>query len=265
MLGNIHSILKLLRFDILYHKLKILLPRNIRDRAGASSKKNNIPLISVRELQPKFESACRILTDKLGANNIGEYLEFGVCEGTSLACMFHALASLELNHVRLFGFDSFEGLPAIAAIDIENELQPGECASNLASTEDLLTREGVDWHRTFLIKGWFNETLNDTITREHNIKKASLIMIDCDLYSSAKESLKFCRPLIKDTAIFFFGDWNEDKSIGEKRAFEEFLQENPQLKSELLDRYKNNGIPKGRIFLVTDTNIKSNSPIGKHA
>ena len=152
----------------------------------------------------------------------------------------------------MFGFDSFEGFPAVAAFDIENELQPGECASSLSSTSERLTENGIDWNRTFLIKGWFSDTLNDNLIQDYNIQKASIIMIDCDLYSSAKESLNFCRPLIKDISIIFFGDWSEDKSIGERRAFEEFLQENGQLKSKLLSRYKNHRVPKGRIFLVTN-------------
>ena len=152
----------------------------------------------------------------------------------------------------MFGFDSFEGFPAIAAIDIENELQPGECASSLSSTSERLTENGIDWNRTFLIKGWFSDTLNGNIIQDYKIQKASIIMIDCDLYSSAKESLNFCLPLIKETSIIFFGDWSEDKSIGERRAFEEFLQENGQLKSELVSQYKNHRVPKGRIFLVTN-------------
>jgi O-methyltransferase len=250
MLGNIHSVLKLLRSDIIHRKIKVLLPQNIRIWGSPTKKEHLMPYVSIRDLQPKFTSAWRLLTEKVGADNIGDYLEFGAGEGTSLTCMFHALTNLKLNHVRLFGFDSFEGFPAIAAIDIENELQPGEGASSLSSASERLTKNGIDWNRTFLIKGWFSETLKGNLIGDYNIQKASIIMIDCDLYSSAKESLNFCRPLIKDVCIFFFGDWCEDKSIGERRAFEEFLRENGQLKSELLSRYKHHGVPKGRIFLV---------------
>ena len=166
--------------------------------------------------------------------------------------MFQALTALKLNDVRIFGFDSFEGFPATAAFDIENELQPGECASSLSATSERLTENGIAWKRTFLIKGWFSDTLNDNLIQYYNIQKASIIMIDCDLYSSAKESLNFCCPLIKDTSIIFFGGWSEDKSIGERKAFEEFLRDNGHLKSKLLSRYKNHRVSKGRVFLVTN-------------
>ena len=239
------------RFDIFYQRIKAFLKR-VSSWIGFNKDHNRIPRVLVRELKPNFTKALAVLTDKVGASKVGDYLEFGVCGGTSLVCMFQALEELKLHHVRIFGFDSFEGFPPIAAIDIENELQPGECDSSLSSTSEHLTENEIDWNRTFLIKGWFSDTLNSGLIHDYRIQKASIIMIDCDLYSSAKESLNFCRPLIKDISIIFFGDWSEDKSIGERRAFEEFLQENEQLKSKLLSRYRNHGVPKGRIFLVTN-------------
>jgi len=253
MLGAIYSIMKHLRFDVVYRNIKIFLPPNMRTWVrNVLKNKDTFPPVSAKELQMKFNKICRLLTYKLGAENLGDYLEFGVCQGTSLTCMFYTLNDLKLDKVRLFGFDSFEGLPQVAAFDTENELQPGECASSLIETTDRLSHNGIDWNRTFLIKGWYNETLNDTVIKDCSIQKASLIMIDCNLYSSAKESLNFCRPLIKDTSIIFFGDWREDQNIGEKRAYEEFLQENPSLKSELLDHYKYNGSSNGRIFIVKE-------------
>jgi len=57
-------------------------------------------------------------------------------------------------------------------------------------------------------------------------------MIDCDLYSSAKQALDFCAPLIVGQTIIFFDDWGggtslDKENLGEKRAFLEFLQANP--------------------------------------
>lgn len=253
MLGSLYAILKFLRFDDVYRRrIKKFLPKEITRWVRVNSEKfNPLPLVNVKELQPKFEKACQFLTNEIGAENIGDYLEFGVCHGTSFYCMFQTLQESNLNHVRLFGFDSFQGLPPIAAIDIENELQPGEYASSLATTIKRLTQKGIDWSRTFLIKGWYENTLTCEVIKQHGIKKASLIMIDCDLYSSAKDSLNFCLPLIKDTSIIFFDDWSEVKNIGEKRAYAEFLSENPQLKSERIDSYKHNGSPCGQIFRVT--------------
>lgn len=253
MFGIIYTLLKMLRFDVVYRNTKIFLPEPITNWVSTNSEKyKEPPLVSVKALQPKFKKACEILTDKIGANNIGDYLEFGVYNGTSMNCMFQTLKELKLNDVRVFGFDSFEGLPAVAAIDTENELQPGDYASNITFTSKRLTNYGIDWNRTFLVKGWFEDTLNESLLSDHAIQKASIIMIDCDLYSSAKRALNFCAPLIKDTSIIFIDDWSEEAEVGERRAFHEFLQENPYLKSEFLDHYKHKGRPNGRIFIVSD-------------
>ena len=87
-------------------------------------------------------------------------------------------------------------------------------------------------------------------------------MIDCDLYSSAKEALNFCGPLILDEAIIFFDDWAgpletslADEQKGEKRAFDEFLQEHPQLKAVRFGTYYHTELgdsaPESAIFRVS--------------
>ena len=43
--------------------------------------------------------------------NIGDYLEFGVFNGSSMSSMYLTAKKLELNSMRFFGFDAFEGLP----------------------------------------------------------------------------------------------------------------------------------------------------------
>ena len=45
------------------------------------------------------------------SERLGDYLEFGVSRGTSMACTYSTLRHAGLNHMRLIGFDSFEGLP----------------------------------------------------------------------------------------------------------------------------------------------------------
>ncbi|NES01347.1 MAG: hypothetical protein F6J86_47610 [Symploca sp. SIO1B1] len=69
-------------------------------------------------------------------------------------------------------------------------------------------------------------------------------MVDCDMYLSAKEALNFCAPLIQEEAIIFFDDWYsqnlDQKNMGEKRAFDEFLQENPHFSTEKLGSYTAN-------------------------
>lgn len=62
--------------------------------------------------------------------------------------------------------------------------------------------------------------------------------------------LKFCAKLIQDEAVIFFDDWHGGglaaRGMGEKRAFDEFLSENPQFIAKPLDTYD----PVSQVFLV---------------
>ncbi|MDB4441912.1 TylF/MycF family methyltransferase [bacterium] len=199
-------------------------------------------LVPELSLEDKYREAMLLLTKEYESKSLGDYLEFGVYHGTSMACMYRALKALELEHIRLFGFDSFEGLPDKAKTDDGGHWNPGGFKCDITFAKNLLTSRGVDLNRITLIKGWFSETLNNELVFKHNITKASVIMVDCDMYLSAKEALAFCEPLIQDAAIIFFDDWHTGglakKNMGEKRAFEEFLNENPQITTENLSQLR---------------------------
>jgi O-methyltransferase len=186
-------------------------------------------LVPEEDLQNLLGRGLRALAGRHGRHAFGAYLEFGVYNGTSLVCMYRQLEAFGLHHVRLIGFDSFQGFPPTAAHEDGGRWRPGRCHSTLEFTTTVLQNEGVDLSRVTLVPGWFRETLNENTVRKLGITKASVIMIDCDLYSSTKEALQFCAPLIQDEALILFDEWNprglEGKNIGERRAFSEFLRE----------------------------------------
>ena len=184
-------------------------------------------LVPEEDLRALLSRGLRTLMERHGRDGIGAYLEFGVYNGTSLICMYRELAALGLDHVRLFGFDSFEGFPPQAAVEDGGRWRPGRCRSDLAFTTAVLQHEGVDLSRATLVPGWFSDTLTPATARDLGITKASVIMIDCDLYSSTQEALDFCAPLIQDEALVLFDEWHArglaGRNMGERRAFTEFL------------------------------------------
>jgi len=99
------------------------------------------------------------LIDRLGAENLGDYLEFGVFSGTSISCMYQVLQEFNLPQVRLFGFDSFEGMPESSATEDEGTWEPGQFKFGIEYTKGILTARGIDWNRVLLTKGWFCNTL----------------------------------------------------------------------------------------------------------
>lgn len=209
-------------------------------------------LVDENEFNPKLEKALDFLKNELGgADKIGDYFEFGVSHGSSILYMYQTLQRLNLGEIRLFGFDSFEGLPEEAAFDDDGTWVPGEYYAKEKNVRKYLSNKGVNWNKTKLTKGWFKDTLKPGFIEDNNVTKASVIMIDCDLYISAKEALDFCVPLVKDKTIIFFDDWYSSnlasRNLGEKKAFTEFMNENPQFESVDFGNYS----PNGEIKLVS--------------
>lgn len=211
------------------------------------------PLVPERELESTYRDALNLLARKAGPDGVGDYLEFGVYVGTSILCMHRASKAVGLDSLRLFGFDSFEGLPDAAAPESEGPWKPGQFRADYGSARKNLTRGGVDWSRTVLVRGWFEDTLHADLARQLRIEKAGVVMIDCDIYSSARTALDFCAPLIGAEAVLIFDDWNSgglaSKGLGERLAFEELLAANPDLRAEELRPYSENA----KVFLVTRT------------
>lgn len=205
------------------------------------------PLVPEQAFYRCVCSAIDELKKLVPASQVGDYLEFGVNRGTSMACMHRALQDRELPHVRLIGFDSFEGLPPEAA---DEGWVPGDFKSTYDAATAYLKRAGVDLSRVTLVKGWFNETCTAQTKNHLALEKASLIMVDCDIYSASRDVLYYVEPLIRDHAIVICDDWsargsNEQK--GQSDAFEEFLQDCKQLTAQPLPSYQ----PLSRVFMVS--------------
>src|SRR5687768_4579851 len=70
--------------------------QKFRDRAKARMRDR---LILEEALTPKYREGLRYLTEKYGSDSLGDYVEFGVYNGTSLIVMDRVLNELGLNHV----------------------------------------------------------------------------------------------------------------------------------------------------------------------
>jgi hypothetical protein len=209
------------------------------------------PLVDADALEASYVSALKRLQTLRGHEALGDYLEFGVCHGTSTLCMDRALRAVGATDIRLFGFDSFEGLPPEAATDDGGVWAPGHFNSDLDFTQHRLTTAGVDMDRVVLTKGWFSETLTPELREQHRIERAGVIMVDCDIYTSSIQALRFCAPLIQDVCVVYFDDWNSaglaDQNLGERKAFDEFMADHPDLQALELPRYD----AAAAVFLLT--------------
>jgi O-methyltransferase len=220
-----------------------------RLRTRLRTRRRAVPEPAYREL---LNRGLAQVAERIGRDNLGDYLEFGVFNGTSLVAAFRETQALGLN-MRLIGFDSFQGLPQAAAHEDDGQWHPGAWKSELAFTKAVLDDEGVDMNRVTLVPGWFSDTCVPETARKYGITKASVIMVDCDIYSSTKDALRFCAPLIQDTTLMLFDDWHTGqlaaKNKGERKAFEEWLEEQGCFTAEPFGSYR----WKSETFMVTRT------------
>jgi hypothetical protein len=124
----------------------------------------------------------------------GLWLEFGVWQAGSL----NHLARLTPR--RLYGFDSFEGLP---------ERWTPSMRAGAFSTGGVLPRTAEN---VVLVKGWFQDTL------------PALIHIDCDLYKSARFVLLELRSRIRPGTVIVFDEFATIMPDDEAKAFKEYVR-----------------------------------------
>lgn len=197
-----------------------------------------------------FFSSCIELLRKFKGGDLGDYLEFGVFNGSSMASMSKALEDSG-GSMRRFGFDAFEGLPDGAEHEDDGVWKKGFYACSFEDMQRGLRKKNINPDEITWVKGWYNETLKPELAKAQNIDNVGIAFIDCDTYSSAKSVLDFLAPLIDKPAILVFDDWKlndlDVKEMGEYRAFNEFLSQNPHLHATEIASYNR----KSKAFLVT--------------
>jgi hypothetical protein len=202
---------------------------------------SKLELLPVEALKAAQRQALRYLLHSRGYAPLGDYLEFGVYAGTSLRCMYEVMKEMDLYAPRLFGFDSFEGLPDGAEREDDGRWTPGQFRLGIEVTRAVLRKHGVNLNRVDLKKGWFCDTLTPDLRARRSMRRVSVVMLDCKLHSSTRDALQFCAPLMVDETILFFNDWHTRhlamKGMGQKRAFEEFLAAHPEFSAERFGSY----------------------------
>lgn len=130
-------------------------------------------------------------------------LEFGVNRGRTIRQLRDSLP----DQYKLFGFDSFEGLP-------EDWVGTKEKAGAMSTNGVIPAIAGVTFY-----KGWFT----DTIPMYKQIAEPfALLHIDCDLYSSTVEVLYGLKDYITTGTVIVFDEWYYNhKDIPENRQHEQ--------------------------------------------
>lgn len=169
-----------------------------------------------------FDCVFRAVSESQSA---GDYLEFGVFRGTSFINACRLARKHGLDEMRFFAFDSFKGLPDSEGV----VMRQGAYASSRATFETAIYKAGVDLSRVITVEGLYSRSLTKEVKKTHDLKRAAIVHLDCDLYSSATEVLRFVEDLMQSGSVLIFDDWYSFRndpgpieSMGERKAFREW-------------------------------------------
>ena len=245
---GIKEIVKLILYPVrrILTRLILLPPPPIKRKSSPSS--SNIPI----DLAANY--TCAEVVE-------GDYLEFGCFRGSSFINAYNQITSAvedwssfdrakaaftdenrakeAYNKVRkikrrFFAFDSFDGLPEATGIDIGHpKFAKGRYDCSQIEFEKILKRAGVNMNLVHIVPGFYKESLNASTIESHQLKKAAIVMVDCDLYSSTQLVLDFITELLVEGSVIIFDDWFNYKANplkGEQAACREWLRKNQQIK-----------------------------------
>jgi O-methyltransferase len=174
----------------------------------------------------------------------GDYLEFGVSKGGTFVAAVEYARKSELDAMRFYAFDSFQGLPAPKGLDSRGfqhaDFTPGGYACSETDFRGILARARVDPARVTIVAGWYSEVLGAGSGLALPLRRAAVAWIDCDFYESTVPVLEFLTRYVQDGTLLIFDDWfcfRGDPERGEQRAFAEWLARNPWIRATELLRF----------------------------
>jgi len=176
---------------------------------------------------------------------VGDYYEFGLFRGYAFLKAFEHSKNLGLDAINFYGFDSFEGLPPAEGIDeADGRFFEGQFACSIENVKNNLKSNGMDMDRVALVKGFYEDSLTPELKEAHPFKPASVVLLDCDFYSSTVEALAWIDSYLQDGTVLLFDDWfsyGESEELGQQKAMSEFLDKHPNYSIEHLWRFCKHG------------------------
>lgn len=173
----------------------------------------------------------------------GDFVECGVAAGSQIAAMQLAIQRLDPLR-RIWGFDSFEGIPLAGEFDTE-QAGIGEITHNkyaplrerlvssgvtVHSVENVLTNFislGLPTHNLSLVKGWFQDTL--PVTKDQ-IESIALLRLDGDLYESTLVCLEHLYPKVLNKGVVIIDDYAlEGCRVAVEHYFKSIKKAMPQM------------------------------------
>lgn len=178
----------------------------------------------------------------------GDYLEFGVFEGTSLVGAMNAYNALnESVPCRFIGFDSFEGLRPDKLYDRPHPLFKDKEFSTIYERVMKRIRRYQKKNDVRIVRGYFQDTLSPNTFEQLGVAKVRVSLIDCDLKSSAREVFLYSSRYWQAGTVLIIDDffnYRGDSNAGVCGAFKEFTAAYPRFSSRDYGLFGNGGVIK---------------------
>ncbi len=183
----------------------------------------------------------------------GDYLEFGVFTGSSFChsircCKKLSYLNINVNKTHFFGFDSFEGFGKLS----ETDKHPFYTDTNFTTNFNVVDRRVKKIAKKVnykLVSGFFSDSLKFG-HQHYGLKKARIIFIDSDTYSSANDALNFCLPIMQKGCYIILDDYFSylgSEKQGVAHAFHNFIE-----KGKLKVRHVFNYGMGGVVYIISD-------------
>ena len=138
----------------------------------------------------------------------GDVYQFGVASGSTLTKVLSK--SFEPVKPKLWGFDSFEGMPA-EADNVTTAWKVGEFKQ--ADPEKLMERLSAQIARMGLQvgfeRGFYSQSLTANLACRRSMRAAAYLDIDCDIYTGATQALEwaFTSQVVQVGTVIGYDDW----------------------------------------------------------
>jgi hypothetical protein len=164
----------------------------------------------------------------------GDYLEFGMFEGTSFIAAFETNFNIRMNGLiqrKFWGYDSFSGFKYFNENDRHPFFREGDFQSNFEKVNNRIKAHFNGRSPFKVTPGYVEETLGGKTPTELGMAKIAVAFIDLDLGGPAKTALDFMKPAFQEGTIIILDDYFSYRGsikTGVAGAFEIFQSENPQ-------------------------------------
>lgn|GEM_PF-5802935 len=157
-----------------------------------------------------------------GRSKLEQVAEFGTAAGEGLRQLyilikyFTEMHNLEMPKV--YGFDSFEGLPPSEHMADIGTWSDGDYPGSFRELQDFISSIGWEDNCT-LVRGLFSETL-----QSNTDVNPDFLLIDCDYYTSTFDVFESLKDRLNSGAIVYFDDLGTNhfnRNMGEERLIYE--------------------------------------------